>query len=803
MFRPKSLSAGLILVALMWIEVAPMAARSASAPCKITNVSVETQPDRIVIAVKGNGPLRYQERRLSRPERLLFDFRSTTLPQNIERSLTQDSPVASVRLGLHRSRYPWVRMVLTLRGAPSFRTSISDDRSELKVEVVSPEGKGATAFSAAVKSDVPVLPDIHVKTRPAAATSPDPEVVARLMEEESSPKQSARKAEKPARPPVKVVAAAEKPQRMAKPRQQAAPGREEPRKEARPQEVRPAPATRVVSMGPGTIDMDFVNADLSDVAKALSIQSGKNVAVSGTAQGKVTLRLRRTSLEEALRLVASLNGLDYRQIGNVYIIASPADLKRMAANTGVTRTYITKHIAPSDAADLLGRTYPHLTIQPQPQTGALTLQGLPQDVDKAMETLSEIDVPPAPGTNITETLVPKYIAAPALSQTLRNAIPQLNIQQQAKALVITGTKANLDKAKQVVTALDVETAVSKVQKVLTLKYITAGQVEAMITKEAFPDITVVAGPEVYTIPIPRFSAITAAETFQIGGGAGGGLGGGLGGGAGAAGGYQQTAGQAGTKAGSTAKTVILEGSAEAVDRVAKLIEEVDVAPPQVMIEAKVLDISPEETSNLGLSWSESVPFGVDESSPARNGFSFGTFRRSALSIDAAINAAVTSKKAKILANPRIAVLDDQDANIFIGDLLRYTILVSVTATGSQFDVRDVPVGIILLVRPRVSPDGNITMKIHPVVSTVTAMIPTPNGSIPQTSSREADSTIRVKDGETLVIGGLLREEDLRTITKVPILGDLPLFGALFQNRQKSHRRSEVMVFLTPKIMSNE
>ena len=106
----------------------------------------------------------------------------------------------------------------------------------------------------------------------------------------------------------------------------------------------------------------------------------------------------------------------------------------------------------------------------------------------------------------------------------------------------------------------------------------------------------------------------------------------------------------------------------------------------------------------------------------------------------------------------------------------------------------------LLCRPRVAGD-EIILKVHPVVSNVTGFTGR-NRDIPITASREADSTVKMKDGDTIAIGGLLREEETKILTKVPFLGDLPFFGNLFRHRNNTKRKSEVTIFLTARIMKD-
>jgi general secretion pathway protein D len=177
----------------------------------------------------------------------------------------------------------------------------------------------------------------------------------------------------------------------------------------------------------------------------------------------------------------------------------------------------------------------------------------------------------------------------------------------------------------------------------------------------------------------------------------------------------------------------------------------------------------------------------------------GSVGNAGFSFDATINALVQNRVAKVLAEPKIAVIDGEDASIFIGDTIRYRVLASVTDGGQQvFDVREVPVGIVLLVRPRVNSDGQVTLKVNPVVSTITSFFGPER--IPQTASREANSTIRMQDGQTIAIGGLIRDEDRRTLSKVPLLGDLPLVGQLFRNTFRERRRTDVTIFLTARIL---
>ena len=254
------------------------------------------------------------------------------------------------------------------------------------------------------------------------------------------------------------------------------------------------------------------------------------------------------------------------------------------------------------------------------------------------------------------------------------------------------------------------------------------------------------------------------------------------------------------------KTLVLSGSLGEITQVLTLLEQVDTPPRQVMVEVKVIDVSPSFLQQLGAQYAF-APIAVGNVLPGTNvnpatggsttpitiPFNNATFSRLGPGFGAQISALTTKTNSKMLADPRVQVTDNDDASIFIGDTVRTQISQS-GISGTTIQVLEFPVGIILLVRPRVNADGHITMRVHPVVSTITSLSA---GNIPQTSNREAETTVMVQDGETIIIGGLIRDDLQRTVSEIPILSKLPLVGELFRYRQHNRVRSEVMVFITP------
>ena len=161
-------------------------------------------------------------------------------------------------------------------------------------------------------------------------------------------------------------------------------------------------------------------------------------------------------------------------------------------------------------------------------------------------------------------------------------------------------------------------------------------------------------------------------------------------------------------------------------------------------------------------------------------------------------------QAKILASPHVSVLDGKYAEVFIGDEINYVASITQSSTGPSIITGTVKAGIQLNVGPRISlEDGTITMNIRPEVSVVTSFLDVPGGGrLPQVARRYADTSIRVKDGETIIIGGLIREDDLKVVKKVPLLGELPILGFLFTNYKQNKTRNEVVIIITPRIVKD-
>ncbi|HET6455186.1 MAG TPA: secretin and TonB N-terminal domain-containing protein [Armatimonadota bacterium] len=252
------------------------------------------------------------------------------------------------------------------------------------------------------------------------------------------------------------------------------------------------------------------------------------------------------------------------------------------------------------------------------------------------------------------------------------------------------------------------------------------------------------------------------------------------------------------------KVLILQGSQEDVDKAKEFLAKVDVPQQQILIEAKVIDVNDDASKDLGIDWGDQGVFSEQTiSETPDSGLNIGRFTRTGLNIMTRIRALIQDKKGKVLANPNVLALDGKPSSIFIGDEVKYVINVDHTLQGTTVSTETARVGVQLHTISRVSSDGYITMDLHPEVSVITSFLDTPAGlSLPQISRRFIDSTVRVKDGETIVIGGLVKDDDIKTVSGIPLLKDLPIIGQLFRSKSTSKIHSEVMMFITPKLVTD-
>jgi general secretion pathway protein D len=247
-------------------------------------------------------------------------------------------------------------------------------------------------------------------------------------------------------------------------------------------------------------------------------------------------------------------------------------------------------------------------------------------------------------------------------------------------------------------------------------------------------------------------------------------------------------------------TVMIKDVPEVMLLAEKLIASQDLPEPEVMLEMQILEISRTATQDTGFRW----PTQLSVLSP--NGLTLEALRDTDSStIGVTPNPAVLfdadESQINLLANPRIRVKDGDSAKIHIGD--RVPIITSnVSSTGViSENVQYIDVGLKLNAEPKINLGGDVNIKLSLDVSTLGAATRTDSGSIVfQIGTRNASTQLRLKDGETQVLAGLINDSDRKNISKVPGLGDLPILGRLFSTHGDEKVKTELVLLITPRII---
>ena len=285
-------------------------------------------------------------------------------------------------------------------------------------------------------------------------------------------------------------------------------------------------------------------------------------------------------------------------------------------------------------------------------------------------------------------------------------------------------------------------------------------------------------------------------------------------------------------------SIIIRDLENNLELVSEVIKSIDTITPQVMIETKIIETDLTDAENLGVDWNMQVsvsgaakpttfPFtnlgsgllGTGGNSsyvppstsftttpPTSTNFTYGTISASGLS--AILQVLSTRTNTKILSNPRIVTLDNLKAKINVGEEYPEATYSFNSSTGQQqvTGFTQLPIGVNFEVTPHVNNAGLVTLDLHPQISAIlpgSAGSVTVNGNqLPVTSNQEAETNVMVEDGKTLVIGGLITDQTVISVTKVPVLGDIPWLGdLLFKNTNTTKTRKEVLIFLTPHIIT--
>jgi len=506
-----------------------------------------------------------------------------------------------------------------------------------------------------------------------------------------------------------------------------------------------------------TISLSLRDSDLRQVLRMLADKAGYNLVLQDSVKGTVTVDLNRVPLNKAFEYILTLNKLSYWQDGNTLIVTTADDANSLGLNkskvkpikikyvdAGVVASFLNKNIFSLNKPN--GNTKPSVVINPN--TNEIMIFGNDGDIVLAQKVIKYLDVKPESRT---------YEVDYAPTADIANIIC-------SSVFGATGAAA--------VSATPPATPENKIACSANPTSITADNLESLNTK----------GYQVY---------------------------------------YNE----------SLRKITIYGGTQEQISQVADVIKKFDKKQQQVYIEVSIIELSESGSKALSSTWAfqsgrfaidAGVASSIDDSTTAKSwagtigmakgsngGYIWkGSHPNYSTTLTQYISMLLTQNKGRLLANPRIIAINNQKSTIDITTeyLDKRTKTVQATSTTNQplvsTDYTKGSAGIQIDITPKITPNGYINLDLNPSYTQPGEQVKEGDDIVLTfINTRKLDlKDIRVKDGETLVLGGLIQEKESNSQQKIPILADIPVLGMFFKASASDKSRSELIIMVTPKIV---
>ncbi|MFZ4437469.1 MAG: type II secretion system secretin GspD [Syntrophales bacterium] len=606
---------------------------------------------------------------------------------------------------------------------------------------------------------------------------------------------------------------------------------------SKPEEISPSPSKTASPQSGRFVTIDFDNVDITVFIKFISELTGKNFLVDDKVKGKVTvISPKKIPVDEVYKVfesVLEIYGFATVQSGEMIkvILAQDARGKNLELRLKrediapedkiVTQILSLQHASPDEMKKVLDPLISKTSVVlAYPPTGMLIITDLLSNIQRLQNIVTALDVD---GVGELISYIPlKYASAMEMVKTMtamfqpqpgRGALAPIKIvaDDRTNALLILATENDTARIRELLNLMDKE--IPKGSGTIRVYYLQNAKAEDLAK--------VLTG-----LPLQAKSAGVA----------------GVPGAASASGSIFSKNVQ--IMADKATNTLII--TAETADYlvIEDVIRKLDISRAMVYLEGLIMEVKADKSFNVGVEWSMLrnvniqpitdlggqsagmagftgaglIPQVSSTGVSMPSGFSLGVIGAGIKiggvvfpNIGAVLNAYQNDTDIRILSTPQLLTLDNEDAEITVGEnlpfLARQDTGVSGATTnltvGSSYDYKDV--GVTLKVTPQINKDGFVRMKIDQSVKKVvkqSASVDAAGSQVltPTTLTRTAKTTVVVKSGETVVIGGMIQDDSSKGTGKVPILGDIPLLGWLFKTRSTTNTRTNLFVFITPRIV---
>ncbi len=565
----------------------------------------------------------------------------------------------------------------------------------------------------------------------------------------------------------------------------------------------------------GKLVLNMRDADIRSMVQWVADVTGKNLIVHKDVQGKVTvLSAEPVTPEQAYQVFLSaleVNGFAAVESGGAIKIvpqamansSSPQVSHGVGGETVIT-VIRAKNVPASQLATNLRPLVPQAgMLTAYPETNSLIVASSATNVQRINELVKILD---QAGNLQFETIRLQHANAQDVQKNLEQLIPaiqgsegykfvNLAVDTRTNTILMGGDPANRGQVRNIIASLDQEVAGGNTD-VIYLKYVQADEMLAILKG--------------------------VAEALQ--------------GDAGPAAGGQQGGSGGGSKvsieASKSTNALIVNAPPAIVAKMRSIVEQVDIRRAQVLVEALVVEVTDDDAKDLGISWigSEHKGFPSEGGNIAVN--TLGANLKTGAGLDAKGNVTLapgggltlgyidngdlkavmralsTTTKANILSTPTIVALDNEEAELLVGQNVPFKTGQS-TSQASSVDnpfttIERQDIGINLVIKPQINQGDSITLDLKQSAEDIA-----PSNTLQAetsdivTNKRMIKTKALIKDMQTLVIGGLLQDKESEQRTKTPILGDIPLIGGLFSSKGKTRGKTNLMVFIRPTILKDD
>jgi general secretion pathway protein D len=248
--------------------------------------------------------------------------------------------------------------------------------------------------------------------------------------------------------------------------------------------------------------------------------------------------------------------------------------------------------------------------------------------------------------------------------------------------------------------------------------------------------------------------------------------------------------------------MIVRDTPDVMRMVERLMASIDVPEPEVVLQVEVLEIASGLLDEAGLQWPDQIQFGLPGVTGQVEIAARGQFRGTVANPAVLATLRETVSRTNTLANPRLRARNREKAKVVVGEKLP-VFTTTTTTIGSSASVTYLDVGLKVEVEPTIQLEGDVVMKVALEVSTLIGRVSGPNGAVGyQVGTREASTSIRLRDGETQILAGLIRDEDIKSVSGIPGLDRLPVLGRLFGLHSDTRNKTEIVLLITPRVVRN-